>query len=136
MPDKIRYKERLERGECTSCGQRKADKGTRCSVCCEQERIQHGKHNKVHFQKLREKILSHYGKFCHCPGCIETEELFLEFDHINNDGNKHRKIIGKGGQALIHWIINNEFPTSIQVLCSNCNQGKRRNNGICPHLNQ
>ena len=31
------------------------------------------------------------------------------------------------------WLKNNNFPEGFQVLCFNCNCGKARNKGICPH---
>jgi len=83
-----------------------------------------------HYQK-RLKIIEYYGGKCSC--CGESEPLFLEIDHINNDGKEHRNRIGGGGRSIILWIIKNNFPDTVQLLCSNCNQGKRRNNGICPH---
>jgi hypothetical protein len=29
--------------------------------------------------------------------------------------------------------VRNGFPPGYQVLCMNCNHGKRMNNGVCPH---
>ena len=79
----------------------------------------------------RALIIQHYGGKCIC--CGEDEPLFLEIDHINNDGWTHRKEIGTSAKALLLWIIRNDFPDSIQILCANCNQGKKRNGGVCPH---
>jgi hypothetical protein len=28
----------------------------------------------------------------------------------------------------------NGFPAGFQVLCFNCNQGRRLNHGVCPHV--
>ena len=82
--------------------------------------------------KIRNEILLHYGKKCIC--CGEQEPLFLTIDHINNDGRKHRKSIGKFGGAEFHyWVWKNNFPNNLQILCWNCNLGKHRNKGICPH---
>jgi len=83
------------------------------------------------YAEKRQIILEHYGSKCCC--CGETESLFLEIDHVNNDGWTHRKEIGTSAKALLLWIIKNDFPDSIQLLCANCNQGKKRNGGICPH---
>jgi hypothetical protein len=30
-------------------------------------------------------------------------------------------------------IIKSGFPNSFQILCYNCNNGKRMNRGVCPH---
>jgi hypothetical protein len=54
---------------------------------------------------------------------------------MNNNGAAHRKSIGSRTAAGVHtytWILKNNFPDGFQVLCMNCNWGKRMN-GICPH---
>lgn len=84
--------------------------------------------------KYKEKVFSHYGKFCAC--CGENEIDFLTIDHINGDGNKHRKELGnKGGLSFYKWLVENNFPKEFQTLCMNCNWAKSRlsNKGICPH---
>ena len=77
-------------------------------------------------------VLNHYGAFCAC--CGETELKFLSVDHINNDGYARRKS-GEhaSGQPLIGQIIRDNFPDIFQILCMNCNHGKSRNDGVCPH---
>lgn len=79
---------------------------------------------------LRDKVFSHYGKTCAC--CGELNPLFLSIDHINNDGAEMRMVHGVGVR-LYRWLIKNGFPPGFQVLCLNCNIGKARNGGICPH---
>jgi hypothetical protein len=82
------------------------------------------------YTRLRNIVLNHYGKFCRC--CGETNTKFLTLDHIDNGGNQHRKKVGNGIQYW-RWFIKNEFPDGFQVLCYNCNCGRYRNNGVCPH---
>jgi hypothetical protein len=87
--------------------------------------------NRRQRQKLRVEMVKAYGGKCKC--CGETEVLFLELDHIHNDGHKDRKVNGAGVKLLCRlkkagWPKNN-----YQILCSNCNHGKTRNGGICPH---
>lgn len=89
--------------------------------------------NRKYRASLRDSILTQYGPRCVC--CGESNEMFLTFDHVNNDGGKFRKENGKDSTALFRWIINNGYPLSIQVLCFNCNCGKNVNGGICPHKN-
>ncbi len=84
---------------------------------------------KIH--KRRQMIINKYGGSCKC--CGENNYYFLTFDHINNDGSQHRKIIGKHSENLYKWICDNNFPDSIQILCWNCNSGRFFNGGICPH---
>jgi len=107
----------------------------RCQECKEKldkyQKVQHRRRNKVCIEKVKDIVFVHYGKFCACCKC--TESVFLTLDHVNNDGAKHRKEIGTGNQALYRWVIKNNFPDSIQVLCFNCNCGKAKNKGICPH---
>lgn len=81
---------------------------------------------------LRDKfvILCRYGKKCVC--CGESSHHFLTLDHINNDGNIHRKEIGRSTDKLHSWIKKNDFPSDIQLLCWNCNWGKKKW-GECPH---
>ena len=87
---------------------------------------------KRNIEVLRQAAYAAYGGF-KCACCGETEELFLTIDHMDNDGNKHRKEIGSGAQRLYAWLRNNGYPDGFQVLCMNCNMGKHRNGGICPH---
>lgn len=76
-----------------------------------------------------------------CACCGENHIEFLTIDHINNDGAKHRReIFGKhnrlGGYAFYAWIKKNNLPEDLQVLCMNCQTGRKLNNGICPHKTQ
>ncbi len=80
---------------------------------------------------LKLQILAAYGG-AKCVCCGETVISFLSIDHINGGGNQHRKKLG-GGWNFYRWLIKNNYPTGYQVLCMNCNFGKRMNHGICPH---
>lgn len=84
-------------------------------------------------KKYRTLVLDYYGAICAC--CGEKEERFLTVDHVNNDGYKHRKRNGDriGGTTLYLFAVKNGFPASLQILCWNCNCGKRMNGGVCPH---
>jgi hypothetical protein len=83
------------------------------------------------FGGLRLEMIAAYGGGCSC--CGETGVLFLDLDHIHNDGKSDRENHGNG-QRLLVWLKKNGWPRDrYQVLCSNCNQGKARNRGVCPH---
>jgi hypothetical protein len=57
----------------------------------------------------------------------------LQLDHVNNDGNEHRKEVGSaGGDRLYLWLRNHGYPPIMQVLCANCNYAKAHY-GFCPH---
>lgn len=83
--------------------------------------------------KRRAMVINHYGGKCSC--CGEGDMRFLTIDHLNNDGCKLRSKCGTriGGAPLIYWIIKNNFPEHLAVMCWNCNSGRHYNGGICPH---
>jgi hypothetical protein len=89
------------------------------------------------YHELKDQIYAAYGGY-RCSCCGETEPKFLTI-HVNNDGNERRKElrygVGKagGGIGLYMKIAELGFPSDYQVLCMNCNWGKARNNGVCPH---
>ncbi len=68
-----------------------------------------------------------------CACCGESIIEFLCIDHINGNGNAHRKEIGLSrGQKMYRWLKQNNYPTGFQVLCWNCNTAKGLY-GQCPH---
>jgi DNA-directed RNA polymerase subunit RPC12/RpoP len=83
---------------------------------------------------LRAQVFAAYGGY-RCGCCGETEPLFLTIDHVENDGARMRadKTHGRGGTQFYQWLRINNFPRGFQVLCVNCNIGKHRNGGVCPH---
>ena len=96
------------------------------------------KRTRDYWKNLRLEIMMAYGGLI-CACCGETEPKFFSIDHIFNDGAEHRRSFGydangKGADTrVIAWIKANNFPGGFQVLCMNCNHGKARNGGICPH---
>ena len=77
----------------------------------------------------RTKVIEHYGGKCAC--CGETEWKFLTIDHINGGGRQEKQ--EKGWSHIPAWyIIQQGFPTDLQVLCYNCNCAKGAW-GRCPH---
>jgi len=80
---------------------------------------------------LRERVYEGYGN--HCASCGETEPQFFTVDHVNNDGHLVRRGRGGAGPDLYYNLIRQKFPDSFQLLCFNCNLGKARNGGVCPH---
>lgn len=94
-------------------------------------------------KSIREEAFNHYG--CKCVCCGEVTPQFLTLDHINNDGYEFRSKIfshvgrkyqGGAGVHTYRWLIRNNYPDGFQVLCMNCNFGKRMNNGVCPHVSR
>lgn len=109
-----------------------------CETCSNRvKKCNHSPKQKIRsrdcFQRIKDAAFAAYGGYC-CSCCGENHPLFLEVYHVNNDGNKHR-INGRRvhGYNLYLWLKRHNYPKTFQILCSNCNQGKRRNGGICPH---
>lgn len=78
--------------------------------------------------RLRQQLLTAYGNRCAC--CGETTSEFLELDHINGGGNKHRKTEKRD---LYQVAKAEDYPKDkYRLLCANCNHslGVR---GYCPH---
>lgn len=97
---------------------------------CERCRVRHSKYSKVDSQRVILAVLDAYGGR-HCACCGEKNILFLTVDHINGGGAKHRKSIGNG--HIYRWLKRQGYPIGYQILCFNCNCGRARNGGICPH---
>lgn len=124
---------RIKNRQCIHCGKKSISKCF-CPECLKKENLKSIENTK----KVKKDVIIHYGGKCNC--CNETNIAFLVIDHINNDGNIHRKKIfgknvGQAGKQFYKWIIKNNYPLNLQVLCFNCNWGKHHNNGICPHKN-
>lgn len=81
-----------------------------------------------HHQKRLETYAVYGGK---CICCGEHRWQFLSLDHIENDGASHRRAMNT--TSLFMWAWRNEFPSTLQLMCINCNVGRSRNGGICPH---
>lgn len=122
------YKERMVKGICTKCGEPVSGS----KWYCEKHRLQKKEYAKEYTARKRKIVMEAYGNST-CACCGETNDKFLTLDHINGGGNKHRREIAMGGKTYWNWFIKNNFPPGFQVLCWNCNLGKRVNNGICPH---
>lgn len=81
--------------------------------------------------KLRAEMIKAYGGKCRC--CGEREPKFLQLDHIHNDGHIDRKINKTTAQSWARLKRAGWPKDRLQLLCANCNFGKRMNGGVCPH---
>ena len=80
----------------------------------------------------RQLVYAYYGGQCEC--CGEKEPRFLTVDHINDDGCIERKKgVYTNGSQFYRYIVQCNFPDYYRLLCFNCNLGRAKNGGICPH---
>lgn len=130
---------RKQNGICVECGKVPALAGYVVCIQCrdlQRERSQNNRTKRLLGGKewrdrLTKEVLAAYGNKCKC--CGESEPLFLEIDHIHGNGTQHRKTV-RGGVAFYRWLQKNNYPQDdFQILCRNCNYGRYRNGGICPH---
>jgi len=113
---------------CIQCGGNLCSStGKRCQICIDKRNEWYQgsttqEKDKVRRDGHRAAVIEHYGG--KCIECDESRPLRLAIDHMNNDGNKHRKKINKCGSGFFKWLVDNDFPEGFQVLCHNCNVEK------------
>lgn len=96
-----------------------------------QYRDTHKIESKLNRDSIRLKVLNHYSNHnLKCKNCNEIHIEFLEIDHINGGGKKHKKSLHLYGNALYRWLVKNNYPDGYQVLCSNCNWKKRKSSMV------
>jgi hypothetical protein len=131
-----RRADRISNGICQTCGREKVVPGTtRCARCLERSNRRSSlwdgrKESKRRIAfALKSAVFAAYGG-ARCACCGEDTFEFLSIDHINGGGTRHLKEISGG---LYYWLREHGYPQGFQVLCFNCNFGKARNKGVCPH---
>lgn len=132
---------------CVSCGREPVapDSLRRCVNCLhdENQRMRNpaGRERSAYNRRqwtarLRLQVIDYYTqgtRKCMCPHCPTVGHEFLTIDHVHNDGNTHRKTIKSA--LMPRWVIKNNYPPNIQILCWNCNAAKQfYGNGVCPHV--
>lgn len=107
-----------------------------CKTCRRKEAKKYFRDNKpariaaqrIVVQNIKRETFSHYGRVCRC--CQENELSFLSLDHIKD-------VRGNDGRGYPFYIELKRlgFPRQgeLQVLCMNCQLGKRIGRGFCPH---
>ncbi len=130
------YEDKVLHGLCVADGcQREATHDKMCQEHREDMRLREQRKHK----KIRDEAYAQYGGYrCACPGCTCTTPEFMQLDHINNDGGKHRREIGGcqqiGGNRILYWLKRHKWPKIVQPMCANCNFAKGHY-GACPHAN-
>lgn len=83
-----------------------------------QNRIDCNRRNREYHERLRTECYNILGNICSCG---ETDKDVFQIDHINGGGNiEHQKL------ARHQFLLNvKSNPDKYQILCANCNWGKR-----------
>ncbi len=141
-----KHQERINSDLCTHCGKNPPETDRRMCRRCSKKLAPiwnalnkaYSSQNLLQRQLRKQRVVDYYGGICLC--CGESELLLLTIDHVHEDGAEHRKQIfpnikGRtpGGDNFYRWLERNKYPYGFQTLCYNCNIGKHRNGGICPH---
>lgn len=137
----------VQAGLCCICGKRPRVNRNHCAECQEaaNARVRQYKdaNRDRHNARVREvtsirrsQVFQHYGGECQC--CGEREPMFLTLDHKNGGGTKDPRFKSASGTRLTaaqfyNKVIKLGFPSDLQLLCYNCNCGRHRNGGTCPH---
>lgn len=87
-------------------------------------------------KKVWDQLFQIYGNKCAC--CGESNRQFLTLDHINGNGTVERRQKRKEkGRSSAHGLLDEAVAhpdkSKYQILCYNCNCGRWRNKGVCPH---
>lgn len=123
-----------------ACGKPRDSERLRCVRCRKNSakqsaafRQRNSTYNRNYMREIFLEALKAYGgPTCVC--CGESNIFFLTLDHVNNDGAEHRRRTKGASGKTLAWVLKKEgYPPGIQVLCFNCNCGRARNGGICPH---
>lgn len=117
---KQRYKKRIAEGLCVRCGEHYQGEAKECPDC----RAYSAQHQTKARNLAIEAVFDYYSSICVC--CGEKERLFLSLDHVDGGGRQEHG-------DLYRRVVREGFPPKYRVLCMNCNLGRFRNGGICPH---
>lgn len=115
-------------GKCPDCRQLRG-KSTSNRNCqnCQNKRT--AALRRFHIQAKKD-VIAGYGGKCEC--CGETEFYFLTIDHKFNDGSIDP--ISKNPSKFYSNLRKLGYTKDrYRLLCWNCNIGRDRNGGICPH---
>jgi hypothetical protein len=110
--------------------QTRSGRGSWCGACAREAAT-------ARLRTLRIEALTHYsGGTPRCACCGEATLEFLALDHIEGQGQAHRRQAGgRGGNTFCEWLKGQGYPPGLEVLRHNCNCGKGRG-PTCPHLLQ
>jgi 5-methylcytosine-specific restriction endonuclease McrA len=108
---------RKNRNLCRDCNNPPEPGRVRCASCS----FKHNERSRIDYKiNSRGKVIELYGGQCTC--CGQTNYKYLELDHVNNDGNLHRKDINR--KSSYQYIAKYGSTYDLQVLCANCHRAK------------
>ena len=84
--------------------------------------------NKLRIKNERSEIYRLEDDKCKC--CGETDPIYFQIDHVNNDGcvsRRTKKGARKSKRVTLETYLAN--PKNYQLLCANCNTAKHLNGG-------
>jgi hypothetical protein len=117
----------LEENRCKDCGKENTTNNNLCMECTKKKT----KRDRANTKKIKMNAILKYGTKCVC--CDEDNLAFLSIDHIHGRGEEDRAVNGSG---ISFYQYINSIATDkdkYQILCLNCNCGRARNGGCCPH---
>lgn len=100
------------------------------------------KNNRERLREFRHaltvEMVTAYGGECQCPGCDETNPMFLTLEHRDGSGKEHRERQSNTHQLLLELKRLGWPKDRYTLLCYNCNCGSIRNYYkygyyLCPH---
>ena len=83
--------------------------------------------NNIRAEKRRTVLVNLMGGICKC--CGENDPIYLQFDHVNNDGNLEKKSERGHRSWKLSLKAYQANPNRYQLLCANCNWAKQLNGG-------
>lgn len=127
---RLQYSRRKARNRCVKC--KSTTKGaTYCKECRKKyipQGVKYRAARRVVRQSQKQQLFALRGGRCEC--CDEGNLAFLTIDHINGlEGGKRESTI-----QILNMIEKFGWPKNLRLLCYNCNMGRARQGGICPHV--
>ena len=122
------YAKRHKNGLCKRCGKPADSDKTHCASCS--QRLSGA--NSSRLKELRDRVIVGYGSCCACCGAAYKE--FLSIDHKEYRACEEKRQLGRclTTTQLCQKIIRENFPSTFQILCHNCNMSLGIY-GYCPH---
>lgn len=88
--------------------------------------------HKIYKDDKKNKVISHYSRGrMECEKCGNKDFTYLSVDHPNLDGTEFRKKNNiHGGLDMYLWIIKNNYPKGLRILCISCNSSHKKKRNI------